>query len=733
MKKILSIATFAALALVVFGLISNKADANRSVFTKFDDSDKETAKQISLAIIRQQASQRAIGNADDLIVSRVEFDETRMAHTHIQQRIGKIPVWEGEAIVHLRPDGELSSITDDLKESVLVSTDPAISAGDAANIALAIYGNPPYLTERPRTDLLIFRGDDRDHLVYRVQFAMVEGFDQPTAPAVFIDAHTGEKVFEYNNLKTGTGNSLYSGTVTISTSGSGSSFYMEDTVRRMGTFNMNSTGNESSGTGGTMSRFTDTDDNWNTTIQRAGVDAHFGAAMTFDYFKNVHGRNGIDGNYGPGTVTSAVGGVSLVASRVHFGTSGRYNNAFWYNNQMSYGDGDGSTFSPLTTLDICGHEMAHGITERTANLTYARESGALNESWSDAFGAMVELYARGGSPTADTWKIGEQAYTPSNGTGDALRYMDNPPAAGDPDHYSERLYPGTCTPSNANDQCGVHTNSAIANKAFYLVVAGGTHPQSGVTVSGAGATAGGKIWYLALTQYMTSGTNFAGARTATLNAATALYGSGSAQYNTVAGAWCAVGVGTCPSGPTPTPTATPTPNPTPTPTPTPTPNPTPTPTPGGNLLINGEFEGSASPWIGSGSGYFYVSNGNYPYAGTGYIYFGVNNSVTGQAYQTVSIPSSASGTLSFRLNVNSNETTTSSQYDRLFVEVRNTSGTLLATLGTYSNLNKAAAGVYTLRTHSLSAYRGQTVRIQFRVSNDYSLPTTFRVDNVTLN
>ena len=134
---------------------------------------------------------------------------------------------------------------------------------------------------------------------------------------------------------------------------------------------------------------------------------------------------------------------------------------------MTYGDGDGTTFTPLTTLDICGHEMTHGVTERTANLTYAKESGALNESWSDILGAMVELYARRRNATSDTWKIGEQAYTP-NTAGDALRHMDDPHAVGDPDHYSERLYPGTCTPSNANDQCGVHTNSSIANKAFYL-------------------------------------------------------------------------------------------------------------------------------------------------------------------------------------------------------------------------------------------------------------------------
>jgi hypothetical protein len=237
-----------------------------------------------------------------------------------------------------------------------------------------------------------------------------------------------------------------------------------------------------------------------------------------------------------------------------------------------------------------------------------------------------------------------------------------------------------------------------------------------VSVTGIGTSDAARIFYRALTVYMTSSTNFSGARTATLNAATDLFGSSSTQYTRTATAWCAVGVGSCPSG-----------------TPTPTPTATPTPTPGGNLIVNGGFEGSASPWVGSGTGYFYIANGNYPHGGTGYVYFGVNNSVSGQAYQTVSIPSTAVGTLTFWLNVTSSETTTSTQYDRLFVEVRNTSGTLLTTLATYSNLNKAAAGAYTQRTLTVPAtYKGQTVRIQFRSTTDVTLSTTFRVDDVSL-
>jgi Zn-dependent metalloprotease len=704
-KRFLSILAVFGLVIFVFGLITKKADANKPVFNTGAQDELDNAKQISLGILRDRAAQRAIGNVDEFQVQKVEIDSLKMAHTRVRQTVGGVPVWEGEAIVHLNADGALSTVTDDLKELIAVNTQPNLSQKDAINLAVESYRGTAKLSESPTADLWVYRATDRDHLVYRVTTPRIDGSEGTSVPVTFIDAQTGEKVMEYNNLQTGSGSSLYSGTVTISTTSSAGTFYMEDTTRRMGTFNMNSTGSETSGTGGTQSRYTDTDDVWNTTIQRAGVDAHYGAAQTYDYYQAVHGRNGIDGNNGPGTTTSAVGAIPLVVSRVHFGSTGRYNNAFWFNNQMSYGDGDGTTFTPLTTTDICGHEMSHGVTERTANLTYSNESGALNEATSDIFGSMVELRADGGVISADTWKIGEDAYTPGT-TGDALRRMDNPNALGDPDHYSLR-YTGTA------DSGGVHTNSSIANHAFYLMAAGGTNRVSGVTVTGIGTSAMERIWYRALTVYMTSGTNFAAARTATINAANDLFGSTSAQATTVAQGWCSVGVGTCPSG-------------------TPTPTPTPTPT-GGNLLVNGGFESVITPWVSSGTGAFYTANGSSPHGGTGYVYFGVNNSVTGQSYQQVAIPTTATGTLTFWLNVTSSETTTTTQYDKLFVEVRNTAGTLLTTLATYSNLNKVASSTtYSQKSFSLAAYKGQTVRIQFRSTMDSSITSTFRVDDADL-
>ena len=150
------------------------------------------------------------------------------------------------------------------------------------------------------------------------------------------------------------------------------------------------------------------------------------------------------------------------------------------------------------------------------------------------------------------------------------------------------------------------------------------------------------------------------------------------------------------------------------------------------MIVNGGFEVSDSPWIGSGNGYLYTSNGDFPHGGTGFVFLGVNNNASGQVYQTVSIPADAAGSLSFWLNVTSNEPGNGKARDVLFAEVRNASGALLATLATYSNLDRGAAGAYSQKSFDVSGYRGQTIRVQFRTTSDNSRSTTFRVDDVSL-
>ena len=264
MKKFLSITAVFVLALLAFGLISNRTEANKPVFGEGSRDELENAKRISLDILRDRAARRG-ANADDFQIQKVEIDKLKMAHTRVRQTVENIPVWEGEAIVHLKSDGGLSTVTDNLKEGVAVSTQPNFSAEDAVNLVRQTSSrdmkfSKETLDETPIVDLWIYRAEDRDHLAYRVEIPNVENTNNPSAPVVFIDAQTGEKIFQYDNLKTGSGSSLYSGTVTISTSSAGSTFYMEDLTRKMGTFNMNNTGNTTTGTGGTQSPYSGTDD-----------------------------------------------------------------------------------------------------------------------------------------------------------------------------------------------------------------------------------------------------------------------------------------------------------------------------------------------------------------------------------------------------------------------------------------------------------------------------------------
>ncbi len=525
MKRIACLMLIVPLVLFASALMQGKTAAQAKLFQKGINEDIPLARELSFKILETVAADYGISSVDDLKEMRTFVDEQDMAHTHVQQTYNGVPVFGGEAIVHLDSTGGLFAMTNDLVSDVSVDTNPSIKKKKAVRIAIATYGCD-CLTVPPAADLWILRQEDGDHLAYRVQLRREDNSPETAMPVYFIDAHTGDVLMNYDNLQTatGTGATLYSGSVSITTffRSSNATYYLEDTTRKVGTFDNRNT------TGSTW-RFTDGNNIWDSSTQRAGADAHFGAEKVYDYFLNVHGRRGLDGNGGPAWYTSIDGVTGLISSKVHY--SSGYNNAFWNGNYMTYGDGDGVTFSPLVTLDICGHEMQHGITERTAGLVYSGESGALNESWSDVFGAMVERFAKGES--ANTWLIGEQAYTPGT-AGDALRYMNDTHRGGDPDHYSER-YTGTA------DNGGVHTNSGISNFVFYLLSKGGTHHLGG-SMTGIGADAAAKIWYKAITTYMTSSTNFKGARTATLNAAAALYGTGSVNYNAVATAWSLCGV-----------------------------------------------------------------------------------------------------------------------------------------------------------------------------------------------
>lgn len=336
---------------------------------------------------------------------------------------------------------------------------------------------------------------------------------------IYIDAETGRVLFENQEIHeadvVGTANTAYSGVKNITSSGSGTSYLLRETTRGKGINTMNLRNL----TTFSPTNFSSTSANWNLAGKdQYALDAHFGAETTYDYYKNVHGRNSIDN-----------AGFAL-NSYVHYGTN--YVNAFWDGSKMTYGDGSGSVL-PLTAMDVCGHEITHGLTTRTANLTYSNESGALNEGFSDIFGTAIEFYS---NPTTYTpnWTIGERM----NFT---IRNMANPKQYGDPDTYKGTNW----VPSGGSDNGGVHTNSGVLNYWFYLLTVGksGTNDFNfNYAVQGIGLDKAAKIAFRTLTVYLTASSTFSSARTWSIQAATDLYGAASNEVAQVKNAWCAVNV-----------------------------------------------------------------------------------------------------------------------------------------------------------------------------------------------
>lgn len=343
----------------------------------------------------------------------------------------------------------------------------------------------------------------------------------------YIDAASGEIVYEEAKIKHG-GNSIgqantgYSGQRTIITDSLTNFFRLRDSTRGGGveTYDMNNSKQYSSAVD-----FIDSNNVWDTfspSIDRYATDAHWATEMTYDYMNTVHNRNSIDNN-----------GFTL-KSYIHYDVN--YVNAFWDGRRMTYGDGD-ATRSPLTTMDISAHEVAHGWTDYTSDLIYANESGALNESFSDILGFLVENYAR---PSNWNWTIGEDI-------GGAFRSMSNPNSYGNPDTYNGSFWVDQdCIPSSSNDRCGVHTNSGVQNHWFYLLAQGGlgiNDVGDSIIVNGIGINNAADIAFRTNTVYLGPSSNYEDARFYSFRSAVDLFGACSAEVEDVINAWHGVGVG----------------------------------------------------------------------------------------------------------------------------------------------------------------------------------------------
>ena len=339
---------------------------------------------------------------------------------------------------------------------------------------------------------------------------------------VDVNAITGEIVNKVNRIYDadvpGTGLSLYNGTVNIIVDSYAGGYRLREygTGGGIQTFNMQNGTNYNNAVD-----YIDPDINFTDQNDQAGVSVHWATEDTYDYYLNSHGRN----SYNNAGATL----FSYVSYNVN------YNNAFWDGTRMTYGDGDAYWYSPLVGIDVVGHELTHGVTEYSANLIYANESGALNESFSDIFGIAVEFYVEGSNAN---WLIGEN-FTLQYPF--VIRSMENPNIAECADTYK-----GTYWIENRGiDYGGVHTNSGVQNFWFYLLSVGGTGTNDNgdpYSVTGIGIDDASKIAYRNLTVYLTQTSNFHNARAGSINAAADLFGLGSQQYLSVIDAWNAVGV-----------------------------------------------------------------------------------------------------------------------------------------------------------------------------------------------
>lgn len=466
-------------------------------------SNKEQSLDISTNEIQNQLK----------IVKKETDPQSGTSHYKLKQYIQGYPVFGADQTIHFNKEGEVTSLIGSVLPSeyqnLLPSgVEPQITPTEAIQTAeqdaekqIGKLGKPE---TSPKAELNVYLDNGKAFLVYVTEVNVLE--PQALRTRYFVNAQDGSIVAKYSMLHhaTGTGKGVLGDKKSFTTTQSGSSFQLSDTTRGNG-IKTYSASNRYTLPGLLLT--SKNNDNW---TDGAAVDAHAYAGIVYDYYKNKFNRNSLDGK-----------GMEI-KSTVHYGV--RYNNAFWNGSQIVYGDGDGRKFIPLSgDLSVVGHELTHGVTEHTANLTYWDESGALNESISDIMGNAIKDKG---------WLLGDDIYTPDI-PGDALRSIEDPTRYGQPDHYSNR-YKGS------GDNGGVHINSGINNKAYYLLSQGGTH--RGINITGIGRDNAVKIYYHALVYYLTPSSNFSAMRAAAIQSATDLFGADSTAVNSVKQVYDAVGV-----------------------------------------------------------------------------------------------------------------------------------------------------------------------------------------------
>ncbi len=450
-------------------------------------------------------------------------DDLGMTHVKYQQKVNGVKVFHGQLIVHFNSDGSVESANGRYYPTPDMNTIPTIDIQTAIQKAKDKLGS--YRSIDESGELNIYAQGPRLLLVYAVT---LPSYSNPMM-TVFVDALNGEVIkiddgIRYDGPAVGSGIALDGTVKTVNSYLYGGKYYMIDANLLMyvppidslkGVIRTFDAQNDTTGNGYQSAVVVidpNNDNNFNDTERmKAAVSAHYLTRETYQTYKSRFNRNSIDN-----------GGMTML-NVVHYGIN--LNNAYWNGSFMTYGDGDGVTFSNLAgAFDVIAHEITHGVTSKTADLIYELQSGAMNESMSDVFGVIAD--------SAD-WLVGEDVFTPGI-PGDALRSMQDPHngyTQGHPNWLPAHMNEYVELPNDpANDYGGVHINCGILNKAFYNVASVIGHSKAGW------------IWYRSLTTYLTNNSQFIDLRNACLNSAKDLYGDGSTEYNTVASGFSAVGL-----------------------------------------------------------------------------------------------------------------------------------------------------------------------------------------------
>lgn len=447
-----------------------------------------------------------------------------------------------------KKDGKIVSVNGLNYDTINISNIPTIDESVAREIAISHIGasvyswqyeyldyfdsiDAPHLKNLPQGQLVIcpddFNNDNASpKLAYKFEIYTME---PESNTHVYVDANTGTILLEVPRMYsiTGRAETRFSGVQSIETTYLLGKYYLLDNTRCNGRTKIKTFDLQNDSTIPIWSkRITDDDNNWTAaeyyaTKEDAALDAHWGAEMTIDYFYDKFGRESIDDNN------------KTVKNYVHWNVD--YNNAAWSEYVIKYGDGS-SNRQPFVGLDIVAHEIGHAVTHFSAGLVYKNESGAINESISDIWGACVTHYI---DPTKNIWSIGEDCYSGFR----AIRQLDYPNSYRHPDTYNGQYWQDYNI--NTADNGGVHTNSGVMNYWFYLLTQGGSGTNDhgyNYDVVGIGFDKSEQIVYHALTKYFTQKTDYSLATAYTIASAIELYGVCSEEANSVIAAWKAVGV-----------------------------------------------------------------------------------------------------------------------------------------------------------------------------------------------